>query len=41
MATSSYHTEIYLRLIAKGDWELTSDVVMNENRIRLPETLLS
>jgi chitosanase len=41
MATSSYRTDCYLRLIAKGDWELTSDVVMNGNRIRLTETLAS
>jgi hypothetical protein len=41
MATSSYRTDCYLRLIAKGDWELTSEVVMNGNRVRLPETLAS
>jgi chitosanase len=37
MAASSYRTECYLRLIARGDWDLTSDVVMNGNRIPLRE----
>jgi chitosanase len=37
MAASSYRTECYLRLIAGGFWDLTSDVVMNGTRIPLRE----
>jgi hypothetical protein len=41
MATSSYRTSCYLGLIARGDWELTSDIVMNGTRVQLHETLAS